>query len=276
MDATRVARSAAAEPVRGSARIDDQRAQNQISAKAQSDRLLLEARRALARDDVRNAQIRVDQAKGLGIGYGPMDDSPAKIEALIQKTNNLPTNPATANTESFRRLRAEVWMEQAEGLLRWREYDEAERLAGEVQKLGIEYSPFEPKPEQLLQRIDIAKRAAGLPITDRRALTAAAKGAAATIVSATTVDPAAKQRAIEMAKQARDCLARGELAAAEQIARQGEMLVPDTAFAPADDRPTLVLLDIQRAKRNNDAGAVRQTGNFSNDTNRYPGDDGPV
>jgi general secretion pathway protein D len=271
MDAARVAHSAAAEPVRGAARIDDQRAQNQISAKAQSDRLLLEARRALARDDVRNAQIRVDQAKGLGIGYGPMDDSPAKIEALIQKTNNLPTNPATANTESFRRLRAEVWMEQAEGLLRWREYDEAERLAGEVQKLGIEYSPFEPKPEQLLQRIDTAKRAAGLPITDRRALTAAVKGAAATIVSATSVDPAAKQRAIEMAKQARDCLARGEIAAAEQIARQGEMLVPDTAFAPADDRPTLVLLDIQRAKRSNDAGAVRQASNFSNDTNRYPG-----
>ena len=56
-------------------------------------------------------------------------------------------------------------MEQAEGLLRWREYDEAERLAGEVKKLGIEYSPFEPKPEQLLQRIDNAKRA-GISLDD--------------------------------------------------------------------------------------------------------------
>ena len=162
-------------------------------------------------------------------------------------------------------------MEQAEGLLRWRDYDEAERLAGEVQRLGIEYSPFEPKPEQLLGRIDAAKRAAGLPVTDRHAVAAAVKGAAASIASAAPVDQAAKGRAIDLAKQAREYLARGELAAAEQIARQGEMLVPDTAFAPTEDRPTLVLLDIQRAKRNSAAGPVRQTGNFTPDGNRYPG-----
>ena len=178
-----------------------------------------------------------------------MDDSPEKIDALIRKANNLPTNPAAANSESFRRQRAEVWMEEAEGLSRWHEYDEAERLVGEVQKLGIEYSPFEAKPEQLLSRIDSAKRTAGLPITDRRAIAAGVSAATDAFGGRSAVDSAVKQRTVDMAKQARDSMARGDWAAAEQIARQGEMLAPDTAFAPGEDRPALVLLDIQRSKR---------------------------
>ena len=48
-------------------------------------------------------------------------------------------------------------MEQAEGLLRWRDYGEAQRLAVEVQSLGISYGPFEAKPEQLLSQIAAAK-----------------------------------------------------------------------------------------------------------------------
>ena len=46
---------------------------------------------------------------------------------------------------------------------------------------------------------------------------------------------------------------------------------PDTAFAPGEDRPALVLLDIQRSKRGADSGAVRPAANFQADNKRYPG-----
>ena len=270
-DVSRSVYASAADQSRGANRSDNLQDRNQISAKAQSDRLLLEARRALAKDDVRSAQIRCEQAKGLAIRYSPMDDSPEKIEALIRKANNLPTNPAAANSESLRRQRAEVWMEEAEGLSRWHEYDEAERLVGEVQKLGIEYSPFEAKPEQLLSRIDSAKRTAGLPITDRRAVAAAVNATADAIAGRSAVDSAVKQRAVDIAKQGAITwrVAIGRLLSKSR--RQGEMLAPDTAFAPGEDRPALVLLDIQRSKHGADTGAVRPAANFQADNNRYPG-----
>jgi general secretion pathway protein D len=66
-----------------------------------------------------------------------------------------------------------------------------------------------------------------------------------------------RQRAMDMAKQARIALAKGDLVTAEQIARQAEMLAPDTAFAPSDDRPSFVLLEIQRAKTASGSGVVQ-------------------
>jgi hypothetical protein len=86
-----------------------------------------------------------------------------------------------------------------------------------------------------------------------------------------SVNPVNKQQAIDITRQARAALARGDSATAEQIARQAEMLAPDTAFAPSEDRPSLVLLDIQRAKRSTAAGAVQAGGAWPANTNRYPG-----
>ena len=71
------------------------------------------------------------------------------------------------------------------------------------------------------------------------------------------ISGAMKQRAVDMAKQARAAMAQGDWATAEQIARQAELLAPDTAFASGEDRPTLVLLDIQRAKGSEGGDAAR-------------------
>lgn len=235
---------------RGTGPATDTVAQNQNLARTQSDAMLLDARRMLARGDARAAQAKVDQAKGLGVSYSPMDDSPARVESLIRKLTALPAATA-ADNEAIRRRRAEVWMEEAEALVRWHDYNEADRLARDTQRLGINYSPFEAKPEQLLARIADARQAAG-PTSAGQA--------------AGSPD---KQRAIDLAKQARLAMAQGDLAAAEQMARQGESLAPDTAFGPSDDRPALVLLDIQRAK----AGRFpvsRAGGATITDPSRYP------
>ena len=55
---------------------------------------------------------------------------------------------------------------------------------------------------------------------------------------------AARQQAVELVRQARQAIAAGQLDQAEWLARQAEQLrVPDTAFAPGEDRPGLVLFD---------------------------------
>jgi len=237
---------------RGTGQARDAVAQNQNLARTQSDAMLLDARRILARGDARTAQMKVDQAKGLGVSYAPMDDSPAKVEALIRKFAALPAATA-ADSEGIRRRRAEIWMEEAEGLIRWREYNEAERLARDTQRLGINYSPFEPKPDQLLGRIAEARQTAG-PTSGSHPLAAGSPD---------------KQRAIDLARQARLAMAQGDLAAAEQMARQGESLAPDTVFGPSEDRPTLVLLDIQRAKAER-YPVSRAGGATITDPSRYP------
>ena len=64
-DVSRSVYAKAPDPSRGGNRSDDMQDRNQVSAKAQSDRLLLEARRALAKDDVRSANsLRASQGAG--------------------------------------------------------------------------------------------------------------------------------------------------------------------------------------------------------------------
>ena len=46
-------------------------------------------------------------------------------------------------------------------MLRWHDYDEAQRLAVEVERLGVHYAALENKPQQLMERIAAARRAGG-------------------------------------------------------------------------------------------------------------------
>ena len=71
-----------------------------------------------------------DQAKRLQLNYGPMDDSPARIEALAHKYRDLTAQAGRTETEASRHQFAGLLMEEAEGLMRWREFDEAERKSG--------------------------------------------------------------------------------------------------------------------------------------------------
>ncbi|HEV3416297.1 MAG TPA: hypothetical protein VG056_05775, partial [Pirellulales bacterium] len=72
-------------------------------------------------------------------------------------------------------------------------------------------------------------------------------------------------QAEDMTRQARAALTQGDVARAEQLARQADGLAPDTAFAGQEDRPSLVLLDIQRARLHGNSGAVTAGGEFTAD-----------
>jgi len=127
--------------------------------RAASDRLLVEARRALALGDVARANDKIRQARQLGVTHGPLDDSPDKIASLVQRYGDLMNQPADRRqAEGFRHQFAKILVEQAEGLLRWREYDEAERLAETAARQGVMFGPFEVRPDVLLRDIQEARR----------------------------------------------------------------------------------------------------------------------
>lgn len=209
----------------------------------QSDEALVAARRFLAVGDTRSAREAARKAQELGATYRFDEDSPAKVEAAIDKYEDLMKRPQSARRgEAWRRQYADVLMEQAENLLRWRQFGEAERLAVAARGQDVHYNPFEATPAQLLRRIAEQRKAASNP--------AAAPVAAA----AGTPTPAGeasrqKQQVLALVEQARAAMAQGDLARAEQLAQQAkQMRVPDSAFERGEDRPWLVLLDLQKAR----------------------------
>jgi general secretion pathway protein D len=231
--------------------------------RAQCDRLLLAARRALAVGDVRRATDATNQAKATGVKYEFHEDSPGKVEAAIYKFNELVQRPAGERTsESYRRRYAELQMQQAEDLLRWRDFDEAERLVTEAKQLGLNYGPFESNPDVLLGRIAEGRKHAAptrieplppLGATAAATVAAQAPGSGAAASGASSADAALavkKAKTLDLVRQARDAMRHGDLDQAAVLAQSAQDLgVPDSAFGPRDDRPFLVLLKIQSERR---------------------------
>ncbi len=91
-------------------------------------------------------------------------------------------------------------MEQAEALLHWRDYDEAERLAQDVSRLGVDFGPYDAHPQRLLDRIAADRRggAASQPAGVARTATPAGSEAA----------QLAKARAVELLAASRAALAK--------------------------------------------------------------------
>jgi len=127
--------------------------------RTRSGELLLAARQALAEGDIRRATDMVQRAKALSVQYGPSDDTPANVEALIRSYSHLMAQRAErGHTEGHRSQYARVLMEQAEGLLRYQDYDKAEHLANLASRQGVDFAPFQANPEDLLRRIATARR----------------------------------------------------------------------------------------------------------------------
>jgi len=119
---------------------------------------LLQARRALAEQDVRRANDWVRQARVSNLTHDSFGDTPEKVEAAIREYQNLMAQPN--NTEAYRRAYARMLMNQADALLRAGDFDKAEDLADLAARQRLTYSLYETKPTELLQRIAAARRQA--------------------------------------------------------------------------------------------------------------------
>jgi len=232
------------------------RTQNTIqSARQVSDKLLLEARRALAFGDVTRARDFVEKSSALGVHYEFHEDQPSKVLEAIGKYEILKDqqkqglDPRTAKDQH-----AQLLMEQGEWLLKWNDLDTAERVAVDAIRLGTNFTAFEASPQKLLERIKQARIQGGLP-SGSRAVRAMPPQNSTRPPSATVPAPVAptdlatkKKATLALVAQARVALSRGELTAAKRLAKQAESLqVPDSAYAPGEDRPALVLFELQRA-----------------------------
>ncbi len=124
--------------------------------RAQSDNLLRMSRRSLAVGDIRRAVDMLNQAKRLQVHYALTEDSPEKVEAAISKYQEI--MGLERSTEQGRRAYARMLMEQAEALLRYGEYEQAEELADRAARQQVAYGAFESKPQDLLARISAARR----------------------------------------------------------------------------------------------------------------------
>jgi len=124
----------------------------------QADAQLLAARRALAVGDVRRATTAVEAAKKMNAAYGHHDDTPERVETAVRNYRQVSESASgTQATEAARHQLADLLMDQAQQLLRWRDFEEAERLVRHVQGMRISYGPFEAKPEALLVKIAAAR-----------------------------------------------------------------------------------------------------------------------
>ncbi len=237
--------------------------------RAQSDALLLAARKRLAYGDTRGATNLVDQATTFHIRYAETDDSPANVAALIHRYADMKAqadqNHAIAESDGFRHQYAGLLMEEAGGLMMWREFDEAERLNGMARQMPVQYSPVEMRPEMLAQRIAAARQGGGAP-----QVLHVSGGAALGLPTTGDAQPSAagKAQAAMLTQQARGALNQGNLPMAEQLARQADGMAPDSAFAPQEDRPSLVLFEIQKARLRAGQGVVTAGGEM-------PADGGP-
>jgi len=230
------------------------------TARRQSDTLLLGSRRALATGDVRRAMAMLEQAKALRVNYGFHEDNPAKVEASIRKyTDVMEVTKGRTDTESARQQYADMLMEQSQLLLRWKDFDEAERLAADAARLRPNYGPFEARPETLLDKIAAERKQSpngGKPANTLAAPAQFPPGPANEINAQAPQSPqgapgqpSPKDQAVELTRQARAALAAGNLDEADRLSRTAEGLrVPNSAFNPQDDRPWMVALEVQKAR----------------------------
>ena len=229
------------------------------AAQAEGRQLLLEARRALATGDTRRAAGLVQQARNLQARFDPLGDTPDRVESEIRRFEDVTAR--RGQSEADRRAYARMLMDHATALLAGGDTALAEQLAQEAARQQLSYGPMEQKPEDLLRRIGALKQQGAAPLQGAAAGSRAADVSFQSAGGGPSYDPELARQAKELIRQARAALAAGQVAQADELARRAEaMRLPDSAFAPGEDRPGLVLLDIRTARLQAASGVMPASG----------------
>jgi general secretion pathway protein D len=205
------------------------------SDRARSDQFLLDARRALSVGDVPRAQQFVSQAQQLKVAYEGPGDSPQSVAAAIRECQELSALRGANGGAAWRTGYATFLVAQADALLAWNDLDTATRAANEASQLNPDFTGTTgPTPDDVLRRI-----------ADRRK-----NSTTSAVAEQTQRSPAAdaKGQTLQLLAQARAALATGNVAEAQALAGKASSLnVPDSQFAPHEDRPSRLALDLQKA-----------------------------
>lgn len=201
------------------------------AAKGQSDQLLLDARRALSVGDLPRAQQFLGKAQELKVPYEGPGDSPQSVADSIAEYQETATLRNVNGGANWRVAYSKFLVKQADALLSWSDLDTAARAANEAAQLNPQFSGNGVTPQDVLRRIEQRRKA---PTSLAVAPQPAAAGSA-------------KEQTLVLLADARALLAAGKIAEAQTLAGKASSLnVPDSQFAPNEDRPSRLALDLQR------------------------------
>jgi general secretion pathway protein D len=196
----------------------------------------LKARQALAHGDVETATAMMKSAQQFNVDFKALGDSPQTVSGMIQRQNQL-AELAQSGDRSYNSGAASFLLTQAEALIYYRDFENAEMLIEQARKFPVEFSPAIGNPDQLAAMIEAARRS-----------TAQSK-------------PSPKAEVMKLLSQAQLAMDQEDWNAAQSFVQRAKQLgVADEQFAASETRPWQLALKIQNAlNRQSFDPAVLQT-----------------
>ncbi len=246
--------------------------------KAKALQLMAEAKSAMAAGDLETARAKTLAANQMKVAFDVLEEAPHQLMAQIDEAalgakgdgkmiadaaagneeNPFATAPRTASTggrtgrrtsglpSPAQKQRAIELLELSRAELKAGRIADAKRLALEANEIHTVYALFEDRPELVLADIELAEASTPTgPGTGRRASQNRDPNDGIQVAEETRDPGLAKRQAVTLLKAARADLKAGRLPQAEEKAVQAEKL--DASYTEFEDKPTMVLKDVERA-----------------------------
>jgi len=216
---------------------------NELLKKRQAQRLIAEARKALAAGNIPLARSRALQARQLRAQWGLWDERPEHVMAEIDKRSETQTfaapvaatedgpQPGGDNSADTDAGKAAALLQQARLAMDAGQLGEAKTLADQAAKLDVTYGVFDDSPSLVLRDIEsLSGTASSIPAHNDE------------IASDDSSDAT---RANRLLTEAREALLQGKLSVAKEKANEARSL--NVTYGMMDDRPEHVLNDVELA-----------------------------
>ncbi|MFT5522861.1 MAG: general secretion pathway protein D [Pirellulaceae bacterium] len=135
------------------------------SDKPTTNRYLHMARRSLAEGNITAARQNIAEARKQGVIYQLDDDSPQKIEDLVQRGEQFLSFPSNGSASAaLNKQYAQFLLAQADGLVRYREVELAKQMALHARNIPVQYTPGDRTPDNFLQQFAQSTVAVNAPV----------------------------------------------------------------------------------------------------------------
>jgi general secretion pathway protein D len=209
-----------------------------ISNEDAAKQALLRARQALAQSDLQKAQQLLEQVKTIPADFDALGDSPATIESLIQRQNQL-VDLAEARSPEYNSGAASFFLVQAEALMYYQDFDNAEALIKHARGFNVEFNDKIGDPDRLEKLLELSRAS-----LKQQASTGTQVAAVATAAKGNK-DVAEMRKLMSQAQLAFD---KGQYQDAAAFVTDAKSLsVEDESFASGETRPWQLELKIQNA-----------------------------
>ena len=191
--------------------------------------VLLRARQALAQSDLTTAETLLNQAAEMSANFDALGDSPATIQALVDRQNRL-VEMAQGQHPDYNAGAASFFLVQAEALLYYQDFDGAETLLKHARTFNVQFNDKIGDPDRLEKLLEISR--ASLPKQ----------------APAVAVNDDATKNVRKLISQSQLAFDRGQYNEAQALIEDAKKLnVDETKFAAGQMRTWQMELKIQNA-----------------------------